>query len=235
MKNLKNKAYFIPVIVLAFIILMSVFFLSPRLLEIGSINRKLSTDKKTLAKLTQKVANLEGIDTVELSSKVDETFKVLPTEKEVPNVLITLKALTEEVGISLKGIELNPGEISTASAISKNIQKAGLPSLTLGITVSGDKDKIKAFLDKLNTVAPLMRIEKLSFSQSKEFTTTSGLVLNTFFLSLPESMGPVEVPLPVITKQEEETFRKLTEYHPVKASETILSPVQSGKENPFSL
>lgn len=234
MKNLNLKLFFFPLVVLGLIVLVSVVFLSPKAVEIIRIQRQISSERKTLAKLTKKIAELEGIDKVELANKVESLVQTLPPEKDVPAVIVTLKTISRDLGVEIIGINVSPGEISSEAAQVRTEEKFGLPILAIKLGLTGEMDKIKAFLDRVEFIAPLMRIEKISISRTRELKIAANLDLQTFFLPFPQTLGAAETPLSVISQTEESVYQKVSLYQPVASPENLLPVVQSGKENPFA-
>lgn len=233
-KNLNLKPYLFPLLVLGFIILVSAVFLFPRINDIYRIQRQISSEKETLARLTQKVADLKGIDQVEQSDKVETLVRALPPEKNVPGIIVTLKTIARDLGVEINNLTIGPSEISSEAAKISSLKKSDLNSLDLKLSLSGDADKMKDFFDRVEFVAPLMRVEKISLSVTGELNLTANLNLMAYSLPLPETLGAVESPLPLISKAEEEAFQRISAYQPVALPEDLLPPVQSGKENPFS-
>lgn len=226
----KIKSLWLPFLLFAFVFLTSVLFLKPKIREVIAIQQKISQERKTLAQLTQKVALLEGLDQNELSTKTDKVLKILPTEKNVPFILQTLRLLSSQTNINLSKLTVSPGSLSTDSAQLN--PPADLPVLTLDINLDGDKDKIKSFLSSLEFTSPLMRVKTISFSQKGDSSIALEMVLETYFLPLPQTLGKPEQPVPNITSQEQSAYQLLTQFKsPLTASELPVGP--AGKENPF--
>ena len=103
----KYKAFFLPVIFIIVIFFTGIFFLRPKIFETFELKKKVAGERKTLANLTQKAAFLEGLDEVELMEKTEVLLKALPPEPNIANILITLKVLGLESGITIQGIQVD--------------------------------------------------------------------------------------------------------------------------------
>ncbi|MGB9706995.1 MAG: hypothetical protein ACPLXP_02920, partial [Microgenomates group bacterium] len=138
----------------------------------------------------------------------------LPPEKDVANILLTLKLLSTQQGITLQRVQIDPGE-------------------TLSLKIEGSPEKITGFMEKIETVLPLMKLEETSISFKEEGLLEATVKVKVSFLPLPKELGAMESPLPLITSQEEKIYQEVANFNSVLTEES-LPPVQSGKENPFA-
>lgn len=227
------RAFLLPVLILGMVVLSALLILKPKIGEIMSMREDLSTERENLAKVTQKLAALEGLNENELSQRVEETFKFLPADKDLPGALVAIRSLSQETGLELVNIKVSPGTISTESAGFKTETKGGAPFLGFQISVKGGLGVTKEFLGRLGKTAPLMKVKNLKVN-ADEGGERADVLLDIFYLPLPEAMGSVESPLPTITSQEEKAYRSLKEIEVFQPAMGFI-PVASGKENPFSL
>ena len=225
-----NKSFLFSGFVLILVVLVSLFWLRPKVVDIVKANRDLKAGRKTLAELTKKVTTLEGLSKPELTDKVDLALRILPVEKDVPTVLSTLKkvALNNELIINEMSIP-EVGEIASGSAetkTSKNVKEEALPSLSVKLTLIGAREKIINFFKQVETTAPLMKVSGLSISQKNEGTDESLIEVRTYFLPLPKTMGKLEQAVVPMTSQEEKIFNELASFKIFEKSvfEEISSP-----------
>lgn len=234
LKSKETKPFLLPVLTLVLVFLISFFFLKPKIATIFKARRELLSNKKILANLTKKLALLEGLAKAELSERVDLVLKVLPAEKKVPQNLFVLKKLVLETGLDLDSIAFGEvGEIATISGQAKIARGEILPSLPLKVAVSGERGKIKDFVDQLESTAPLVRIDKITISEKRTEELPEALLeIETFFLPLPRTIGKVDRPILPISQQEEKVFERLADFKFFKTEEDF-SSLPTGKENPF--
>jgi len=211
-----KQSYLFSGFVLILVVLVSLFWLMPKLMAIVKANRDLNVSRKTLAELTKKVTTLEGLSKPELTDKVDLALKILPLEKDVPGALSTLKkvALNNELIVNEMSIP-EVGEITSGSAetkTSKNIKEEALPSLSVKLTLIGPREKIINFFNQVETTAPLMKVSGLSISQKNEGTDESLIEVRTYFLPLPKTIGKLEQTVVPVTSQEEKIFNELSSF-----------------------
>jgi len=237
MAKINSKSWLFPGLILVLVILVSLFWLRPKLATIIKAKRELAANKKTLAALTQKVTTLEGLSQPELSDKVDLVLKILPSEKDVPGNLFVLKklALNNELMVSELSIP-EVGEIASSSAETQKTSKDEiLPSLEVKLTLLGSREKIISFLQQVETTAPLMRVSGLAISQKEEGLDEAMIDIRTYFLLFPKTIGELEQPIVSVTSQEEKIFGNLASFKLFEASEvSSSSALPTGKSDLFA-
>jgi Tfp pilus assembly protein PilO len=217
------------VIVLA--VLVSAFLLvKPRIDKIFLLQRELSQKEEKLAQLTAKTAAIEGLDETELSSRVDLVAKAFPNEKDFPLFLSLLRKLVNKNNLELTTLQVNPGEIATASAQTK---KGKLPLLAFMIGVKGQMNGFREFVYRVSQTAPLMVIRDFQVKTQEGGSLEVTLLIEAPFLPLPATLGRIEKALAQINSQEEEAYQELTRLDFSLIEETPLS-FPTGKDNPFS-
>ncbi len=230
-----NKSLLPPVIIFLFILLVSLFFLKPKIVSIAKFKRELNANKKTLAELTKKLTVLEGLSKPELTDKVILSLKVLPAEKDVATAIFVLKKMTSNNGLAIDSLSIpEVGEIATASAEAKITDKKEiLPSLVIKLNTFGEREKVVKFLKEIPITAPLMRVNSLKISQGEGFDEAE-VELNYYFLSLPKTLGKPEQAINPITPNEEKVFNKINEFILTETIEGQEEAVPLGKENLFT-
>lgn len=223
------KAFLMPGLILLVIILASLFLVKPQVKRIFDFRKKIQAEKQALTRLTEKVAILEGLDKAELNSKIETVVRVLPLEKDISYLLSVLRSLTDEAGVSINVVNINPGEISTSSA---GAAKQSLSSLSFPLNLEGEMGKIRTLLDKVEETAPLMSIDRVSFSKLTTGVKAT-INLNIYDLSAPAGLGDINASVPILSGEEEKTYQRIVGFVVLKIEE--LPSVPSGKAEPFSL
>jgi len=135
----------------------------------------------------------------------------------------------------IKKMTVESSNISTSSA--KSAESTTLPSFSITITAETELDKIMPFLERVETVSPLLGFEKISFSLRGQSLFEISYILRNYFLDYPKDIGIPETPLPQITAQEENIYQSVVQnLKPLAGLETILPAEESGqmgKPNPF--
>lgn len=230
-KTEKVRPLFTPGLIVMLILVSSFLLIRPKIKEIISARKNLKKEEKRLAQITAKVAALEGLDQTELSEKADITAKALPSEKDLPLLLYSLKSLSAKNNIELQSIQVDPGELATVSAEEK---KDRLDFLSFKIIVVGQMTNFKEFLTQLVKTAPLMRGESVNLvTEETGEVSQADISLEAPFLLPPVTLGVPETPITQITPGEEKTYQKLARLDFYLVEEELPS-VPAGKENPFA-
>lgn len=225
------KIWLIPGLIILGVILVSVLFLGPQIGTILAGQKEVSLQKHKLAKLTAKVAFLEGLQESELQSKTETVLAFLPAEKDLPWALTTIRNLAGNTGLELRSIQVGAGEISTGSSLIKS-EKNNLDSLEFKVVVGGGWDQLKNFLSQIEEGFPLTRVAKTNISFLPPGIEAT-LLLNRFSLPLPTTLGASEDPVAVILPSEEEIYRQLLEIIPPGSGTPVTVSFPAGRENPF--
>lgn len=227
----KYRDFLFPGMAIVLILFSFLVILKPRLTDLFQLRRDLGKQKEELARLSQKVAVLEGYDQNELQIRSEQVLKVLPTEKDAPFVLATVRGLTSRHNLELESLTIEVGEISTESAQTKTKEKA-LPSLDLQLSVAGSLNDFYDFLSALESTTPIMRINQVDFSRQGT-TVEDQIQLSSYYLMVPKTIGKTDRQIIPLTSKEETIYQELSQYKSAPTGET-LPLVGSGKENPFA-
>lgn len=228
----KYRSFWGPALTIVLIFLFSLFVLIPKVKNIFSQQKTLSSEKKRLAQTTQKLASLEGLNEYELSAKTERALAVLPPEKDPARLMMTIRYLTDSTGVKLAAIDIEPGEISAVSSQVEG-EEESVPFLAFKMEVNGSPEAIREFLAKVQSTAPLIKVREVTIS-SKETAIQAMLELETFYLPLPQTLGSVEKSLPKISPEEDKVYESLAKLETASPEVAIFTPVETGKENPFS-
>jgi len=228
----KYQSYLFPGVVVILILVSAMSILKPKLNDLLETRGGLAKQKQELAQLTQKVALLEGYDQNELNARINQILKVLPTEKDGPLILATVRSLVADYDLELDTLNVEVGEIATESAKPKRKEEV-LPSLSIKLSVTGSLDNLYDFLEAVESTTPLMMVETATISREGT-TIESSIQLSAYYLAAPKDIGKVGRQITLITSEEEEVYQKLSRYQPPSVG-TSLPYVGSGKENPFTL
>lgn len=191
--------------------------------NVAKIQAKLKVKNTELEALTSKVSILSKLDANVLQSRVDTLDKALPPRKDVLLYLASIDGLSRELGLTLGGLTLEPGDISEKKEeeAKKDKKAPGLQSLTTDIKIRGTQDSIYTFLRTLETVLPLMQIKdiKVSVSAGTEFS----LAVTLGMLWADPSTVDVKGQVTLFGAEEDKYFTQLASYRtfePVMLTET---------------
>lgn len=231
------KEIYFPIFIVLTVVLLSVFFLVPKIRQIAESKSKITEQKAEINKLTDKLRDLQTLSEADLYNAQSVLLEALPGGKNFYVMLAQTKEIFGKSGASLKSFDLSPGLISTESA-QKNEDNSNLLSMRLSFNSSyaGFSDILEAF----SRVLPLMEVEKIDFTSlsstpSAAFPVLEGtMALKTFFAPLPKTLGLIDQPLPKIDNEGNDLIKELSTYNryqpePQVSGETVVV----GKDNPF--
>jgi len=208
-----------------FLMFVGWFYLIPKANEVLEAKNTLGQQEKRLSRLRAKLADLESLDETGLQERFDSSLKAIP-EKKVPVSVMTI--LREEAlgkGLLVNSLFVSPGEISaTASAHS------ALDKISFKMQISGPLNGVLDFLKDLSNALPLMAVRQIGISLNDEVTNTS-LVIESYSLPLPTTLGPLDSPVSKLTPEEEKTLREISQFRYFPSSSFVPS---GGRANPFS-
>jgi hypothetical protein len=186
-----------------------------------TVQTKLKAKTKELEALTSKVSILSKLDANVLQARVDTLDKALPPRKDVLLYLTSIDGLSRELGLTLGGLTLEPGDVSQTEEVDPKVSKkvSGLQSLTTDIKIRGTQDNIYTFLRTLETVLPLMQIKdiKVSVATGGDFALSVTLGMLWAEPTTVDIKGPVTL----FGSEEDNYFSQLASY---RTFEPVLLP-----------
>ncbi len=232
----EDREKLIPLVTAVFIFLGGVFILKPFIAKTIDLNDKLKDEKVKLSKLKKKLEVLENLNEEQLDENVKKVETILPSQKPVITVLNSLFNLANQQDVILGEISFSPGEIKQEETKEekKKVNKEG-EQLAVNFNITGNLEDITDFLDKLELQTPLSRLEGFGLNVENKQETTTALNLKVFYLPLPETLGKISDPLPVLNKKEQDVLAELENFEDFTADETVVIETSGGKSNPFKL
>ena len=225
------REFLFPGIVIILIVITAVTVLKPKIDSLLEIRQGVAKQKKELGQLSQKSAVLEGYDQNELKNRTEKLLKVLPVEKDGPLIVATMRSLVSENNLELISLGVNVGELATESAEPTKKEET-VPSLKIALDVAGELGDLYNFLSAVESITPIMRVDKVGIS--REGTSVESQVsLSNYFLAMPKEIGKVSRQIVPVNTEEEKVYQEVSNYQP-PAMGTALPIVTSGKENPFA-
>lgn len=229
------KLFVVPLVAILLVLALSFFVLIPGIRKIFATRDEITVKKEYLAKLTIKLADLQGLDEVSLKEKVDFSLKAIPSQKEIISLISLLKSLALDSQVYIESLDASPGEIASAEA---NLKKAESSSdnLKFSTRIIGEGERVLAFIQGIENVLPLININNLKINSSKS-TAYGQIEMETYIHSVPKNLGKIESPLPKLTEAQEEYLEQLRAMKTYEGifPEIVASPSSSRtRSTPFS-
>ena len=167
----------LPIAIIA-VIAIGLWFIKPAYNEIKILTQEIEAKQNTLAEKQKLVVDIEKLISQyeDIKGKVNKVFYVLPSEAEIPNILVQLEALASENGIIFESI--NFGEIQQSgqgkitfkeTSLSPEEQENSMivdhcKSISVDVKLIGSYENFKNYLKSLENNIRIMDIISISFS-----------------------------------------------------------------------
>ena len=186
---------------------------------------KLASEQQKIDQLNKKAQELEQLKFSPEFAQADVINKVLPSHKPLLELLNNLNSVAGETSVSITEFEINPGEIATdstqiAQQAAAKKQQTDYDRLDLKLTIIGELDQIRRFMDLIERVSPLTTITNLTVDRKVEGgqltnTTRADLALSTYFYT-KSIASTLSSPLPEISAREREIFQAILSFTPAE-------------------
>ena len=178
-----------------------------------------------LNNLETKLQILEGIDKNLITDRVKKMEAVFPSDKPIVELLSSLAQLAAKHSLSFGGVSLSPGFLT-----DEEKGKTNLSDLTFGFEVDGELKNVLKFLQELERVAPLMKIDKVGLTIKTLPMIAAKINVSAFYQPAPKSLGKISQPVKLLSRSEEAILSQLFNFTQFQA---VLPVAQTGKTNLF--
>jgi len=141
---------FIAVSVFAFWVLLPIWENTQAMLELKK------TNADNLAQRKQLTASLEKLISQYSERAADFSYfsKAVPTDQDIPGLLVNLESLASENGIIFSGVNFKP----------KDLKASGIKTLTMEIKIKGSYPAFQNYLGAMEKSLRLFDVTSVSFS-----------------------------------------------------------------------
>lgn len=226
---MKNKQL---MIMLGIALALGIIVFGPTLSNLQKVIRVNKQQKTELNNLEKKLQILEGIDKNLITDRVKKMETVFPSDKPIVQLLSSLTQLAAKHSLSFGGVSLSPGSLT-----DEKKGKTDLSDLTFGFEVGGELKNILKFLQELESVAPLMKIDKVGLTiKTKPLLGDNNAMIaaeidvSAFYQPAPKSLGTISQPVKLLSRSEEAILSQLFNFTQFQA---VLPVAQTGKTNLF--
>lgn len=234
-----NKNIYIAMPAISILIVFAVGFLWIRP-TIDSILQKQTMiteeqDKKT--KLDTKLATLNELSKrrTELLAELTSVNVALPTQKDVPTLIIQLQKIAQESDVQIQGIQLSPGKLINDTATTA---KTG-PEISLNVAIRGNYEAIKTFIGKVYKGKRLINMDSIvvTSGSADDGSLTTALTMNTYYQPIPQKADSTD-PVAELTSADKEVYDVLQGYTSYQLDGQVFvpapTPAPSSSASPVS-
>lgn len=188
----------------------------------------LSKERKTVAQMEKKSAELSNFASSPLLAKSSQVDLLLPNSKPLLELLTGLYQVANVNQVNFTDVELAPGSIATESSqVVTRRKNTDYDSIDVALTVRGDLEQLNRFFDAIENVAPLSIITQLTLNQRRVTTTRqqaiatpttpstefeANIIVTTYYFTKPVTAA-LQTPLPPIGAAEEELVAKFDNFN----------------------
>ncbi|PIU03589.1 hypothetical protein COT44_02210 [Candidatus Shapirobacteria bacterium CG08_land_8_20_14_0_20_39_18] len=206
------------------VILFSYKLVLPKLTTALEIYRQIGVERTRLAILKTKTIDLQNLNEKELQDNNNLALKAVPPQKNVINVISSLDNLANQNGVLIDNLTISSG------GKESTVSTQGLNHYEFSLQVIAGIDQINTLMDKIKTSLPILTVKGLTVDNIQQQTD---LNIQTYYLNFPQTIGAVDTPVQKLTKDEEDSLKKLASYTAISEL-NIGSETGGGKINPFS-
>lgn len=243
---LRTRRYLVYSIVSVVVsLLLLVVFLIPRVGVLISAQQILETKQQEQIKLAEKVELLDGFNTSIFQRENARVNQILPSGKPFFQLLFGLQSLTSEQGVSLSGLEISPGVLSTESGTVQEAgvvaDRSGVQSVNFDVILLGESQKIRETIDRFAILAPVLDVESFTLNPKGEGQSAplfeAKVKVRALYAPIRVSVGRGTLPRR-LTPEEDRFLTELDAFRLPPQNDSELGEVApatpSGKTNPFA-
>jgi len=214
--------------------------LVPAILKSVALVQNVWTLKTENGQLQKKVATLNSLSETDLEKDAEDIFSAIPNDKSISTLLSTIEILSVKHGLYISAMDIE-GIGGLASGSAKTALKSEGSILTETLSLQGELNHLRDFLDECVRVRRLMRVSDMVItSMPRSSMVTAKLVIEVFYLPLPTTIGKPGNPLESLSQKELTILEKLRTY-PIIYNRSIgtgesqgAAPVVPAVSDPFA-
>ncbi len=225
----KYATYLLPVISALIVLILLLFVVKPRFLDIFKLRNNIAQAKQDVVVLESKLTTLKGFNQDKLLSDVKKVEVSLPSDKDLPGLLLTLERIAAETGVSIAAVQLTPGQISPTPAGGE------VENFPVKATITGNFFQVKNYLVSVFGSPRMVAVKSVTITSGTAGAVASlsaTLNLDSFFQQLAATKVVVRDPLQNLTSTELQILEKIAVPAPVAGVPP--PPPVTGKADPFA-
>lgn len=190
----------------------------PQVNAVLSARTEFQKQETLMLQLQKKSQALQDAETIQLVQNSSYINQALPSKKPLLELMESISQLTENSQVSIKNIELSPGEISSESAqIATRSKNSQYDEMDVDLIVQGQLKNINAFISGIENSSPMTNVTRISLNELKNKAITEDdyfeaeLTLATYYFT-QSVKAAVDAPLTALSGEELTFLEKLKTY-----------------------
>jgi len=173
--------------------------------DMQSLNRE-------IVQIQKKVNVLSSLDQLSLEKSAQVVIAAVPINKSIPTFLSTIESIALKNGLYISDMDI-AGSTSLATGSGLRQTKQNENTISAEVVLQGELESVRSFLLECIQVLRLLRVKNLSLSALPRSTFMNvKLEVESFYLSLPVSIGKPLDPLETFSEKELATLEKIASY-----------------------
>lgn len=197
----RYKAFIVPVTTIAVCLILFLTVIIPQIQAFFAMRDQIEGDGAKLATLQKNLTTVSSLDDTKLDTYLTIASNALPTDKDFAGVLSAISSAAATAGSILGDYNFQIGDLVDTNVKGANSQ---LP-LQLSITIKGNLDTGRRFIEALKQQLPLSDVTSISVNSNG----TVSLAIVFYYAPLPKIVFDDSLPLTTLTSKDEETLNLL--------------------------
>lgn len=226
-KQLKDlQSYLVPGLVIIASLFLTIFSFNYHWGIVSETRSNISIESKQQVVLEERLSTLRTVQ-VEVENSSNIVTSALPQNNPAILIISNLKSLASENEVLIEDLRIN--------SASGGIWSEDLNTAIVSVTVSGNYEGILEFIDKLQTISPIVNLSSLSLSQGNSGELSIDVSLYGFYSDLPKELPAIDTPLAGLSDTEKGIISVLKDNLRPTLQSGVFSNEEKGRENPFEL
>jgi hypothetical protein len=217
-KSVSTIMLLMPVAYFVVLLVVSYFVVKAGYAKIKSLRASIASAKKVESVLAEKESILKTVS-ANISYYVLPVSIALPEKNPALYLISQIRSLSEQNATDLQEFKLGSAGQGQDS------------QLNLSLSLRGDYPNVISLLNGLETLAPILSLNKVEMSLSGS-VVNADMVVGSYWSAYPDKLPSVTDPIQELTKTNNETLKKVVQLTPPFF--TTLTPTEPyGRQNPF--
>ena len=206
-------------------VLVVVAAIMPQVNSVLEARSEFQKQEKLTTQLQKKAQALQDADTLQLVQNQEYIDNALPSKKPLLELMESVSQLSANADVTIKNIELTPGEISTESAqVVSKTKNSQYDELDVDLVVQGQLKNINTFISGIENTAPMSNVTKISLNELRNKETgdedyfEAELTVATYYFT-QSVKAAIDTPLSQLTAEEIPFLEKLKGYSNIPITE----------------
>lgn len=196
----KYRAFTLPLVVIFISLYVFFQFVIPQIQNFLSVKDEVAASEQTLAVLTQNYNALASLNVNDLQSSLDTATQAVPQVKDFAGILNAISTAAGLSGVTVNDYSFQIGDINNITDPSTANQ-----TIQISLTIQGDLEQTKKFVDALSKQFPLSEVTSLSVGGANSTVISASF----YYATPPKLIFNDTSPLPILSVSQKKILSDL--------------------------